>query len=239
MSETNEQIVFLGDVHVPYHSKEALAEVYNYIDFFKPDRIFLIGDIIDFYQLSHFNKNAFRMHELQDDIDKCFEVLTDIRSVAGDDCNITYLAGNHEIRLGKYLADKPELNSLRCLDFVELMQLEKLSISYKDYKSPINHKGFIIEHGCIVRQNSAYTAKGMLDRRQMSGICGHTHRMGKVYKTSYNGTKVWVENGCLCNQKVCEDYIVGIPDWQQGFSTAEFNDSGLVRINQYDIGALS
>lgn len=36
------------------------------------------------------------------------------------------------------------------------------------------------------------------------------------YRTDVHGVKVWVENGCLCSLN--PEYIIGMPNWQQGLT---------------------
>lgn len=127
----------------------------------------------------------------------------------------------HEHRLQRYLWQHPEIASLRALELPELLRTEKLGIEYIEYGKPVFHHEFLVEHGNIARKHSAYTAAGMLQDRQISGISGHTHRLGSHYKTDGNGrVKVWFENGCLCDLE--PEYIYGVPNFQHGFSIGWF-----------------
>ena len=85
-----------------------------------------------------------------------------------------------------------------------------------------HYQDFVVEHGHVVRQNSAYSAKAMLDKRHMSGITGHTHRLGVCHQTTQGTNNYWVENGCLC--ELNPEYMHGYPDWQHGFSVGYLID---------------
>lgn len=214
-----QRVVFLGDIHVPHHDHKAVALAVDFIRWFEPSHIYLIGDIVDFYALSRFDRDPTRMLSLQDELDQCIAVLQSIRKAAPK-AEIAYRDGNHEHRLLRMLWQKPELSPLKALQLAELLQFSAVGIKHFPYNSKLSHKGFLVEHGDIVRKGSAYTAAGMLDRRQVSGITGHTHRLGTHFRTDASGDKVWLENGCLCDRN--PEYIIGEPNWQHGFTVGRW-----------------
>jgi predicted MPP superfamily phosphohydrolase len=208
--------LFLSDIHVPYHDKTAIKLATGFITLYKPDVIYLIGDIIDFYSLSKYDKDPKRLLTLQDDIDETIDVLDSIRKAAGDATPIFYRSGNHEYRLDKYLVSHPEISQLRAMKLSSLLEFEQLNITEIGYSETHILHGIQVEHGDIVRKRSGYTAGGMLDRRWSSGISGHTHRLGVHHISNMSGDHFWAENGCLCS--LSPHYLIGRPDWQQGFS---------------------
>ena len=123
----------------------------------------------------------------------------------------------------KYLWKHPEISSLEALTMENLLHLKELNIQYKDQFANVKLHQFLVEHGSVVRQQSAYTARAMLEKRGMSGISGHTHRMGAHYLTNMAGSYAWFENGCLCD--LHPDYVVGQPNWMNGFSIGHFKKS--------------
>lgn len=68
--KTYEKVIFLGDVHFPYQDKKALALVTEFLAWYKPDYIYLIGDICDFYALSSFDKDPARLLSLQEELNQ-------------------------------------------------------------------------------------------------------------------------------------------------------------------------
>jgi UDP-2,3-diacylglucosamine pyrophosphatase LpxH len=185
---------------------------------FKPQKVFILGDLVDFYQLSRFDKDPKRMDHLQDDIDSARGELERIRT-ANPRSEIVLFEGNHETRLRKWLWNNPEVSSLRALSIQELLTLKQYDIKWVGALETYLHHEYSLEHGSIVRKFSGYTAKGMMEKNGLSGISGHTHRMGKHYHTDLSGDYLWVENGCLCDRK--PDYVKN-PDWQNGFSVGFF-----------------
>lgn len=210
-----EKVVFIGDIHIPFHEEKIIKTVIKFIHSFKPNHIFLLGDVLDFYSISSYDKEPSRITSLQTDINITKDLLKTIRK-DNKNSEITYLEGNHEHRLQKYLWKHPEISSLNALNIKNLLNLDEYNIKYiNQHKTKVFHK-FVIEHGSLIRQQSAYTAKAMLMKRGISGISGHTHRLGTHYASNMNGNFVWYENGCLSNLN--PDFVIGKPDWMHGFS---------------------
>lgn len=214
-SSKSQSYLFLSDIHVPYHDLRSVSYACEFIRNFKPDAIYLIGDIVDFYSLSKYDKDPKRLLTLQDDIDQTVEVLSAIRESAAD-TPIFFRSGNHEHRLDKYLVSHPEISQLRAMRLSQLLEFDRLSITEIGYTENHELHGLQVEHGDIVRKRSGSTAGGMLDKRWKSGISGHTHRMGIHYVSNASGNYFWVENGCMCS--LSPHYLIGRPDWQQGFT---------------------
>jgi len=216
-----EKSVFLSDMHVPFQDKEAITTAYNFIKWFQPDRVWLLGDIIDFQQISRFDTDPSRLLTIQEDLDDTKDILAELRKVSPNSI-ITYLEGNHEERLVRYCWTHPAIANLKALTLPTLLDLDKLNITYNGHLDQIVYNDFAIEHGDIIRQESAYTAKAQMDRRGISGITGHSHRLGTYYKTNMGGDAIWLENGCLCSRKPTYTHL---PNWQQGFSVMHMNNT--------------
>lgn len=217
---TYERSVFIPDLHVPYMDELAFSTAIAFIKEYKPHVIFVIGDVVDFYALSKYDKDPGRISGLQEELDEAWRVLARIRRAAPH-ARITYLYGNHEARLKKFLWRKaPELTSLRFLKLDELLHLKDLNI--KPIESGVtNFHGMVVKHGNVVRNRSGYSATGELEKVGTSGISGHTHRLSQVFKTNYGGFYTWVESGCLCDLK--PEYLEGqVADWQHGITYGLF-----------------
>lgn len=212
-----ERAIFLGDWHHPYHDEAAVELALAFTAWFKPHAVFILGDFLDFYEVSRFDKDPARLLDLQDDLDQGKRTLRRLRKAAPD-AKIRYLDGNHEHRLVKYVWEHPEISPLDCLKLPSLLGLAELGISHHGYHEQLRWHGLLVEHGNRANKLSAYTARAMLEARGVSGVSGHTHRLGTHYRTDFAGQRVWAENGCLCNLR--PEYVIGLPDWQHGFSVA-------------------
>lgn len=213
--------VVVNDMHAPFHDSQAINASLKACRIVKPDEIIIAGDLVDFYLLSKFDKNPARKHTLQDELDEGMKILERYRR-ACPKAKITYLEGNHEARLQKYVWRHPELYNIRNLKMNSLMELDRLGIKYvpnnKYYKIK---NGLVVTHGDMVRKHSGYTAKGFLENLGVSVLFGHTHRGGTHHKTDLSGSRTAYENFCLCD---LNPEYVNNPNWQQGFSVVTVTD---------------
>lgn len=216
-----EKSIFLSDFHIPYQDDTCVNIVSKFMAKFKPDYIFLLGDIIDFYSISRFDKDPERLTSLQDDLDLTITHLYKIRQ-ENPKAKIIYFEGNHCQRLMRYLWQHPEISKLKVLQLNNLLEFGKLKIEFIPWNKNYDFHGYQIEHGEIVRKHSGYTARGMMEKRGVSGISGHSHRLGTHYLSNCGGDYVWLENGCLCNR---DPEYVKSPNWTNGFSVGYFKQN--------------
>jgi hypothetical protein len=210
-----ERAVFLGDVHEPFSDPAAVELAVRFTQWFKPDTVFLNGDILDCLQVSDYDRDPERLTGFQKDLDKGKQFLHRVRKAAPH-ARITYLGGNHEDRLTRYLCRHPEISSLNSLRWQTLLGLDELGVEFFEYGKPQRWHGLIVEHGDRVSKHSGATARSMLEARGVSGISNHVHRMGVSYRSDYSGVKAWYENGCLCDLN--PSYTKARPNWQHGFT---------------------
>ena len=205
------KFIVLSDIHFPYHDDKALKAVYKFLEQHPVDTIILNGDILDFYDVSSYDKDPSRINSLQKEIDMAEKFFSRLRKLSPNS-KIIFVKGNHEDRLERYLKKHPELYSLNALKLPNLLGLDKYNIEYKD-------KGFKfgslkIIHGDLIRKFSGYTARGELEKHDSSGICGHVHRLSCYYYRTPERYLAWYESGCLCDLN--PEYI-DEPNWQQAF----------------------
>lgn len=217
------KVLFVPDIHCPYQDPVALKALYSFMDWFKPQEVFILGDLVDFYAISSFSKDPERALKLQDEIDQAVEVLSDIRKHAKK-AKLNFLVGNHCERLKRYLwSTARELSGLKALELNRLLMLDEFKI--KLYENGILHyKGIIIKHGDIVRKYSGYTSRAEFEKNGMSGVSCHTHRLSQYRHTNEAGDFVWIESGCLCLKEA--EYMKGMrSNWQSGFSVGYFKEN--------------
>lgn len=217
------KVLFVSDIHCPYQDTNALDAMYRFVKKWKPDETIILGDLVDFYAVSRFSRQPERVLKLQEELDEAVGVLRDIRKLVPKN-KITFLRGNHEDRLKRYLwSEAQELDSLRALKLEKLLSFDELDITYND-KNQIRYGGVIIKHGTLVRKFAGYTAKGEFEKNGMSGVSGHTHRLAQYRHTNELDSFVWTEAGCLCQMDA--DYLDGtMPNWMQGFAVGYFKEN--------------
>lgn len=232
-----ERAVFIPDIHAPFQDNGAVSVALEFVKWFNPHHLIFLGDNVDFYAISRFIRDPERRfgRALQREIDTALAIMGDFVD-ASPRAKRYWIQGNHEERLEKYLyTGAPELAGLRALGFAELFPITKRDITYVPDGSFTLH-GLTIKHGNIVRLHSAYTAKAEFERNGVSGVSGHSHRLGKYYKRHRGGYFCWVEGGCLCKTKNIEYMRGAVPDWQQGLVVGYFKtSSGRFTINDHPI----
>lgn len=224
-----EKAICLSDVHAPYEDLNAIEKTMSFIKWYKPDRVFLLGDIIDFYSISSFDKNPDEM-DLQRELDSTISFLKKLRKSAPK-AQIDFLWGNHCLRLQKYIWKNSGILKLKKLKLEELLELKDYNINLIPPKEKLYFYNIRLEHGKVVRKHSGYSAKAQMEARGMTGISGHTHRLGSHYLSNESGFYAWFENGCLCelNPEYADE-----PNWQQGFTIINHRTDG----DRFDIQQL-
>lgn len=164
------KFIVLSDIHFPYQDDKALKAVYKFLEQHPVDTIILNGDILDFYDVSSFDKDPERVNSLQKEIDLAQKFFKKLRQLAPN-ARIVFIKGNHCSRLERYLKKHPELYSLDALKLPNLLGLDKFNIEYKDKGFKLGSLKII--HGDMVRKFSAYTARGELEKHDSSGISSH------------------------------------------------------------------
>lgn len=219
-TEQWETVVFVSDIHAPYHDAELLQSVCELIADVDPHRVVINGDTNDFFQLSRFNKAQERMDCLQDELDTGYAIRQQLRQAAPD-ALFEETLGNHDERLITYVEiNALALGSLRALQPAILMGLDELEITHHGRAGFRLRDEFVVEHGHIARKDGGASAKARLNDTLVSGIMGHVHRLNAYRRSGYRKL-AWYEQGCLC--LTSPDYIIGDPNWQPGIAVGMFS----------------
>jgi hypothetical protein len=220
-------VVSLTDIHYPFQDDMAVQAALDFVRDVQP-QVVIVHECMDFYTLSRFSKDPNRKDDLQQEIDQVcgfFAVLRD----ACPKARIILVDSNHLARLRLYLASQATaLASLRALEVPELFDLQKYNI---EYVIDVIIKGVLFKHGSIVSQGAGASGLRELQKENMSGVSGHTHRGAVVYRQDRNGQLFWVESGCLCTTR--PDYIPGIANWNSGFSIVSWDKESKVAIPKF------
>jgi UDP-2,3-diacylglucosamine pyrophosphatase LpxH len=214
----------IGDLHIPYEDKEAVELAFLWLKENQPDRIFLMGDIVDFYSLSRFDKDPQnRQGHIVNEIERAKQFLGKVRESCPK-AKIHYICGNHEGRLRKYLMkNAPAIYDLVKLD--EILELKDLDIEWIPGKkeASLQYGDTLIGHFDRVNKNSGYTVMNLMNDKGMSVVQAHTHRLAHVVKTTRDKILHGLENGCLCDRS--PEYV-NDPNWQSGFSLIFTDEEG-------------
>jgi len=227
-----ERNLFMGCAHIPYHDKELHKVFIKFLKFFKPHKLWIMGDYLDWYHISKYIKNPRKSGKLQEDLDLAGEMLDELVSYADE---VLFMDGNHEDRLQRYLHQYPELYGLRCLTIPALLELHKKGIKYcgKYRDKPTTHHGFVIHHGLWSSIVSGVTAKKHFTEWGGNGIIVHCHKGGNYLKQQLDGIHGYYEGMCMCNLEL--EYTKATTNWIQGWSIAYFTKKDLFHLEQIPV----
>jgi predicted phosphodiesterase len=217
------KIAVLSDIHIPYHSVDALSAAFDFIQTEKPDAIILNGDTIDMYSLSRFQKDPRKRsvaHELQATRD-----FLDVLSQFG--AKIYFKIGNHEERYEHYLMRvAPELLGVREFELKHLLGLDTRGIDLIGDKRIIKANDLNIVHGHEFGQSifsPVNVARGLFLRGKVSAMQGHNHQTSSHTETDMNGNILTTWSlGCLCELNPA---YLPINKWNHGFAIIDLHEN--------------
>lgn len=227
-------IAYSSDHHSVWMDQFCFHVFLDYCKRTQPDVIALVGDVLDFYLISRFDKDPSRVMKLQAEIDYVVNKIFRPLREACPNSEIDFFLGNHEWRLFKFMcSESPALASLRSLQFNEMLHLDELQINLvakktfltakheKDLKNfKVYHDLFVLTHGT---STSRFCADKELKTYSLSGASGHVHRNQVFAERSLSGVKKWTSLGCMCKLKLGEEYMDGLVSFQQGFGAAHLD----------------
>ena len=169
----------------PFHDVQAIDVCLQIIKDLQPTQVILNGDNLDLPQFGRFNQENTYAHTLNPTLEYVHNLLAQIRANSPDS-RIVYLAGNHELRLQKYLmqyADK--MFGVRqagtgdnILTVPFLLNLADIEVQYESgypaNRYYINDRLKAI-HGHTVRA-AGQTAGAIVRKEDDSTLFGHVHR---------------------------------------------------------------
>lgn len=231
---TKQKTFVCPDLQIPYQDSKFIAKMLKAIEISKPDVICLIGDVMDFPEVSRWTKAKSGEYEptLQASLDKGHAVLESIRSAAPK-ADIHFKMGNHDERLEKYIADySPAVRDLRSNDLGFQLGLSELGIQLQ--RSPfVLAPGVLAVHGHEQAYSSVPGRYEMERVKQygMSVVAGHTHTPSLLtYATGY-GLKqkhYWGMNvGHGMDVKKVGYTRDGYVKWMQAFGIIETDSRGV------------
>jgi len=171
----NHGLIF-GDTHFPFHSEDALKAMFDHTVKNDYDFILLNGDILDFYEVSDFDKRP-GISKLLDEIAMTKAFLAELKRLYPK-ARIIFKAANHEARLEKYVCRKaPELYGLEAIRLENLLGLFDLGISYIEADTYIDLAGLAVLHGHEIKISGGQNPAASLYRATgVTAICNHFHR---------------------------------------------------------------
>lgn len=209
----------IGDIHLPFEDRRALDLALDIFEDQGITHLILNGDVLDFYCLNSYGaKHPDVQATLEDEFYAGQEFLNNLRKRFVD-VKITYIFGNHEYRLDRFVMEN-------CPGFWNLLKLEKqlnlkeLGINWVPYNEryQLGKANIYCQHSPpSYSENAAVTSfKKKLD---VDHIWNCTHRTDRSVKTGSSGTTYTSYiNGWFGSKGIIEDLQAKMPDNRRVFS---------------------
>lgn len=216
------RLLVLSDIHLPYHSIEALTCTFDYAKKEKPDAILLNGDTLDFYGLSRFNKNP-KARDFAYELAIFKDFIQVLQSTFN--CKIYFKIGNHEERYEHFLQMKAhELIGVDEFTIENIIRARAEGIEIIGNKRIMKAGDLNILHGHEFGGSifsPVNIARGLFLRGKVSAMQGHNHQTSEHTESNMNGDIVTTWSlGCLCE---LHPAYLPINKWNHGFSIVEID----------------
>ena len=211
-----ERVAVIPDCHVPYHDDRAFSLALKVFQDFRPTQIVFLGDVADFYSVSSHRKDPDRQFLLEYEVQEVNKLLD--RVARGfPKAKVTFLEGNHEYRLARYISEQcPEL--FGCVSVEGLLKIKERGWKFIPFGEHHQIGKMVFVHRGASGRNAAYKA---ISTYEKSVCMGDLHRMEEAIKVSSLGEcHIGIIPGWLGDYKKAARYMMRpFADWQLGFAT--------------------
>jgi hypothetical protein len=221
----HKKVLILSDIHVPYHSIDAITAAITYAKKSKPDALLLNGDTIDCHRLSRFIKDP-KKRNFKLELDT-FKSLFDVFEKELD-CKIYFKVGNHEERYEHFLYEKAgELVGIEEFQFENIIRARARGIEMIADKRPMKMNNLWGIHGHeYVGGISAPVnpARGLFLKSKVSCFQGHNHQSSEHTEPTLTGKMVTTWSlGCLSE---LHPMYMPLNKWNHGFAEVDLDTNG-------------
>lgn len=193
---SDELAVIFPDAQIPFHDPKALEAAHMVVRELQPDRVVMLGDMVDFPGQSRFDTHPSHSGRLQEQLDTTHTMLAQVRADAPN-AIIDYIPGNHEYRLTREIIQRnAELLGIKranaakelgvlTLDF--LLRLGELEVNmageYPNGEVWLNDHTVAI-HGTVAKSNGSTSIEYLKKHPHLNTIHGHSHRAEIQWRTT-------------------------------------------------------
>ena len=221
----HKKVLILSDIHVPYHSIDAITAALQYAKKSKPDALLLNGDTIDAHRLSRFIKDP-KKRNFKLELDT-FKALFDIFEKELK-CKIYFKIGNHEERYEHFLYEKAgELVGIEEFEFENIIKARARGIEIIGDKRPmkLNNLWGIHGHEYVGGISAPVNpARGLFLKSKVSCFQGHNHQSSEHTEPTLTGKMVTTWSlGCLSE---LHPQYMPLNKWNHGFAEVDLDENG-------------
>lgn len=229
----NKTVVVIPDLQVPLHDPYAVAAVAQFIEDYKPDELYCVGDEADQFEISRWDKGTALEYggTYQENLDLTHDVMADFQAAAGG-VPFHVMRSNHgETRIKSYLKKwAPALDSVRELQYEKLLRYKEIGVTYHKQMWSFA-PGWLLAHGDegSLIHTPGGTAMGLAKRTGHSIVCGHTHKAGLQHQHSGYAGRITqplygLEVGHMMEMTKASYLPAGYGNWQQAFGLLHIID---------------
>ena len=221
----HKKVLILSDIHVPYHSIDAITAAIQYAKKSKPDALLLNGDTIDCHRLSRFIKDP-KKRNFKLELDT-FKALFDVFEKELK-CKIYFKIGNHEERYENFLYEKAgELVGIEEFEFENIIKARARGIEIIGDKRPmkLNNLWGIHGHEYVGGISAPVNpARGLFLKSKVSCFQGHNHQSSSHTEPTLAGKMVTTWSlGCLSE---LHPQYMPLNKWNHGFAEVDLDPNG-------------
>lgn len=191
------KIGILSDIHVPFHSLEALTCAIKYLRDQEIDCLYLNGDTFDFYSISRHEKEK-DLRDFPREIEMARNFLQKLRDIFPT-IPIYFKAGNHENRFQRYLfSQAEEFAGLHELQFDKFFRMDHLKIEWVEDWQGMEMGDLLVCHGHELMAGGMNPSQTTFNKTFCNTLIGHVHRTTST--TKKDGFKKFIHSystGCL------------------------------------------
>jgi len=197
LPENLKKIGILSDIHVPFHSLDALTCAIKYLRDQQIDCLYLNGDTFDFYSISRHEKEK-DLRDFPREVEMCRNFLHKLRDIFPN-IPIYFKAGNHENRYQRYLfAQAEEFAGMNELQIDKFFRMDALNIKWVDDWQGMEMGDLLVMHGHEVMAGGMNPSQSTFNKTFCNTLIGHVHRTTSTIKK--DGFKKFIHTystGCL------------------------------------------
>jgi predicted phosphodiesterase len=225
------QYAVLNDIHFPYHDRKAYRKALNMMQKW-PDlrHIYLNGDIAEIESVSSHPKGPTAQSMLLQELELVNKELDSLAKLFPD-LPVTYVCGNHEYRIYRYIRDvAPQMWGLAeapsLLKFDERPTWKFIDYGPSQWVKCGKTSNLWLRHEPLV--GGATHAKGTAEKAYVSVLYGHTH-VYQQYTHKKMGPKPFLVTATSCGflgdiKAPCFNYRGSKDNWVNGFTRVDCDE---------------